>query len=275
MLKQLKNRIGRILGKSKPKIPPLEPIQKLRAQLPDASDLDIETILRVQPFTMTSPERILALCNAVEYLVKSKIEGSIVECGVWRGGSSAAAAITLRQLNDHSRSLWLYDTYEGMSPPSVDDVDCWGHDADGLLKQQDPKDASSVWCVSSLDEVKQVIASTDYPKDQVHFVEGKVEETIPNAMPEKIALLRLDTDWYESTKWELENLFPRLVPGGVLIIDDYGHWKGCRKAVDEYFAKNSIPMLLNRIDYTGRLGIKLGNPSAATQIPPHAISHVA
>jgi hypothetical protein len=86
---------------------------------------------------------------------------------------------------------------------------------------------------------------------------GKVEDTIPADIPEKIALLRLDTDWYESTKHELIHLFPRLQKGGVLIIDDYGFWKGARKAVDEYFAENNIQILLNRIDDTGRMAIKL------------------
>jgi O-methyltransferase len=83
-----------------------------------------------------------------------------------------------------------------------------------------------------------------------------VEDTIPASVPEQIALLRLDTDWYESTKCELEILFPRLVKGGVIIIDDYGCWQGARKAVDEYFNKNNIAILLNRMDDTGRIGIK-------------------
>ena len=80
---------------------------------------------------------------------------------------------------------------------------------------------------------------------------------MPGYLPSGIALLRLDTDWYESTKHELEHLYPLLVSGGVIIIDDYGHWKGAKKAVDEYIKDNNLPLLLNRIDYTGRIGIKL------------------
>jgi hypothetical protein len=104
--------------------------------------------------------------------------------------------------------------------------------------------------------VKLNIESTNYPKNLVHFVKGKVEDTIPQTMPEKIAILRLDTDWYESTYHELKHLFPKLVKGGIIIIDDYGHWKGAREAVDQYFTENGIHILLNRIDYTGRIGIK-------------------
>jgi hypothetical protein len=93
----------------------------------------------------------------------------------------------------------------------------------------------------------------------VRLVKGKVEDTVPKNAPEKIALLRLDTDWYESTRHELVHLFPRLLPGGVLIIDDYGHWQGARKAVDEYIAGNQVKILLNRVDYTGRIGVKIAN----------------
>lgn len=91
----------------------------------------------------------------------------------------------------------------------------------------------------------------------LEFVIGPVEETLITKVPERIALLRLDTDWYESTRAELEYLYPRLVVGGVLIVDDYGHWKGARKAVDEYFAAlgNDAP-LLNRLDYTGRMAVR-------------------
>ncbi len=98
--------------------------------------------------------------------------------------------------------------------------------------------------------------STGYPKEKIHLIKGKVEDTIPENIPKEIALLRLDTDWYESTKHELIHLFPLLKPNGILIIDDYGHWEGARKAVDEYISDNNIHILLNRIDYSGRISVK-------------------
>jgi hypothetical protein len=149
----------------------------------------------------------------------------------------------------------MYDTFDGMSTPTEMDVDFQGQTAQQLLEQQDRSDETSVWCCSPLDQVKMTMSNTGYPLEQIKCIEGKVEQTLLVDVPEQIALLRLDTDWYESTRCELEYLFPRLVPGGVLIIDDYGHWKGCRRAVDEYFEQNQIAMLLNRIDYTGRIGI--------------------
>jgi hypothetical protein len=97
---------------------------------------------------------------------------------------------------------------------------------------------------------------TGYPPEKVHFVKGMVEDTIPEQSPDGIALLRLDTDWYQSTKLELLHLYPRLANQGVLIIDDYGHWQGARRAVDEFISELRDPILLHRIDYTGRIAIK-------------------
>jgi hypothetical protein len=104
--------------------------------------------------------------------------------------------------------------------------------------------------------VKELIGSSGYPDAKVHYVVGRVEDTVPDGAPSEIALLRLDTDWYESTKHELVHLYPRLTPGGVLIIDDYGHWAGCRKAVDEYFSERGRHLLFSRIDYAGRIALK-------------------
>ncbi|NOR70223.1 MAG: macrocin O-methyltransferase [Methylomarinum sp.] len=217
----------------------------------------IEVYKKVKPYTMTSPERIFALCDAVKYIHEKKIEGDIVECGVWKGGSMMAVAEILLSSGDSSRNLYLFDTFEGMTPPTEKDVDIAGVSAETLLEQSDKMKEESVWCCASLDMVQSAVNSIGYPSEKIHFVKGMVEQTIPFSAPDKIALLRLDTDWYESTKHEMEHLFPRLVKGGVLIIDDYGHWQGARKGVDEYIEKNNIKILLNRIDYTGRIAVKV------------------
>ncbi len=229
--------------------------EPLANKFPDALGWQLQIIESVQAVTMTSPERIFALINAVEYVCKNNIPGDFVECGVWKGGSSAAIAQALVYLNNTHRTLWMYDTFDGMSQPTDSDVDCHGQTAGQLLQQQDIAQSDSVWCRSPLEEVKATMEATGYSQDRIRFVQGRVEDTLPQRSPEKIALLRLDTDWYESTKCELEILFPKMPAGGVLIVDDYGHWKGCRKAVDEYFAAQRVSMLLNRIDYTGRIGI--------------------
>lgn len=210
---------------------------------------------KVAPFTMTSQERIFSLIEAVKYIHKYKIEGDIVECGVWKGGSMLAIAETLKSINDTDRELFLYDTFEGMSEPSAVDETFSGEDASELLRQDEAK-KGLIWAYSTLDTVKQTMALSKYNPAKINYVVGKVEDTIPAKIPQKIALLRLDTDWYESTKHELIHLFPLLQKGGILIIDDYGFWKGARKAVDEYFEERQFPIFLNRIDDTGRIAIK-------------------
>jgi O-methyltransferase len=188
----------------------------------------------------------------VRYVSASAIAGAIVECGVWKGGSMAAIARTLLQLQDVRRDLYLFDTFEGMPEPTTKDIDYSGKHAAEVLKE----DSGSRCADAPLERVKEVLYGTGYPRERIHFVRGKVEETIPASAPDSISLLRLDTDWYTSTTHELVHLFPRLAQAGVIIIDDYGHWRGSREACDEYFAKNRIPILLNRIDYTGRIALK-------------------
>ena len=232
----------------------------LASRFPDSSPQQREIIEAVTPFTMTSPERILALCDAAEHVTQNEIAGDIVECGVWKGGSMAAVARTLTSMQSTRRTLWMYDTFEGMSAPTENDVDFRGKSAKSMLDDADVELAESkesIWCRCGLETVQQTLRETAYPEAHLRFVKGKVEDTLIDNSPEQIAILRLDTDWYESTRCEMETLFPKLVVGGVLVIDDYGHWQGCRKAVDEYFAKNNVKMFLHRVDYTGRLGIKL------------------
>jgi O-methyltransferase len=206
----------------------------------------------VLPWTKTSPDRIYALIQAVRYISSNGIAGAIVECGVWRGGSMAAVARTLLQLKDTSRDLYLFDTFEGMTPPTEKDIDHGGMPAAQVLS----RDIDARYGDAPLEQVKDLLYPTGYRRQKMHFVPGDVDKTIPAHAPEVISLLRLDTDWYESTKHELTHLFPRLSQSGVIIIDDYGHWKGSRQACDEYFAQHRIPILLNRIDYTGRIAVR-------------------
>lgn len=223
-------------------------------------DLDTQAariIQQVRPYTMTSPERLFALIQAVRYVSAAGIAGDIVECGVWRGGSMMAAAHTLLERHDITRQLYLFDTFDGMSAPTDKDVAIDGRSARDLLTAQRKEDQASAWCYATIDDVKSNMTSTGYDEGLVHYVQGKVEDTIPAVAPDRIAVLRLDTDWYESTRHEMEHLFPRLVAGGVLIVDDYGHWAGCRQAIDEYLKKQGIEILLNRVDYTGRIAVKL------------------
>jgi len=215
---------------------------------------------RCEPYTMTSRERMYAVYQATRYIVEADVPGDIVECGVWRGGSSMMAALTLMGAGAGAgggdRRLWLYDTFEGMTEPGQRDVGPDGRSAHGEW-ERNRREGHNDWCYSPLDEVRSNILSTGIATDAFELVQGRVEDTIPARAPERIALLRLDTDWYESTHHELVHLFPRLSRGGALLIDDYGHWDGVRAAVDEYRRDQGIKLLLSRTDYAGRMAIKL------------------
>lgn len=208
-------------------------------------------------FTMTSCERMYALYKATEYIEKAGIPGAVVECGVWLGGSMMVAALTLKQIGSFDRDLYLFDTFEGLPrPDEAVDIDVWGNRAVDWWLPTSTGNESSHAAEAALDEVRVNLLSTGYPAERLHFVKGMVERTLPEAAPPELALLRLDTDWYASTKHELEHLFPRIARNGILIVDDYGHYRGARRAVDEYIEKYRQPLLLNRVDYTGRLAVK-------------------
>jgi hypothetical protein len=226
----------------------------VQSLIPEIAPDDIDLIARYRDFTLTSIERQWALISSIRYLNAAGIEGDIVECGVWRGGSMMLAK-DLCSDSQIARRIYLYDTFTGMSEPTGDDVSHIERPARETYRAT-VSDGNTGWAEASLEDVTDNFRQAGLLDDSVAFVKGKVEETLAdtNSHPQRIALLRLDTDWYESTKVELEVLYPRLVPGGVLIIDDYGHWAGARKAVDEYFEKD--PILLNRIDYTARLAVR-------------------
>ena len=226
---------------------------KLRARFDERLCTTIET---VAPHTMTSTEKLAALVEATRYVVHHRVPGEIVECGVWRGGSMQAVALTLLELGSADRELHLFDTFEGMPPPSEKDTRATGKgsvSADELLAESD-KD-SRMWAIAPLDGVKAVMSQTGYPAELVHYHPGLVEDTTPDQAPGTIAILRLDTDWYASTKHELTHLYDRLSPGGVLILDDYGDWEGARKATDEWLAETGEQIFLAPMG-TGCIGIK-------------------
>jgi O-methyltransferase len=213
-----------------------------------------------QPFTLTSEARLLAVVDAVRYVTEREIPGAFAECGVWKGGSVLAIILTLQDAGIDDRDLYLYDTFENMSQPTEADTSAFERPALDTWREAEER-GEAPWApyfdaaTFSERQVRETLLSTGYPEERLHFVRGKVEETLPQQAPERLALLRLDTDWYESTRHELQHLYPRLSDGGVLIIDDYGHWEGARRAVDEYLGAGQS-LLLSRIDYTGRIAIK-------------------
>jgi len=213
--------------------------------LPDRiDDAKRRIITRVQEWTMTGPTKLDALIEAVRYIERYDVPGDVVECGVWRGGSMQAVALALLDAGDTSRELHLFDTFEGMPPPTDEDARTVGGDVTSAAELLATSDRDSkMWAAATLEDVQDGMARTSYPADKIHYHRGLVEETTPQEAPERIALLRLDTDWYASTKHELEHLYDRLVPGGVLILDDYHSWDGAKQAVDEWLEEAGHPLL--------------------------------
>lgn len=212
------------------------------------------TMKAVRPWTMTSYFRVFALVVAVRYIVDRDVPGDVVECGVWRGGSMQAVARTLQGRGVSDRDLHLFDTFEGMPEPTDEDRRVGGPPARELLESS-PQAARSIWAIADLPDVQAGMSRTGYPADRIHYHAGLVQDTIPAQAPEQIALLRLDTDWYESTRHELAHLYDRVPSGGVVIIDDYDYWAGSRKAVDEFFAARGEQLLLVPVD-SGRVAVK-------------------
>lgn len=218
------------------------------AQASSTPDFDEDAARIIQDsngLTMTSPERLFSLIEAVRYVERAGIQGDVVECGVWLGGSMKAAATTLISLGKTQRTLWLYDTYEGLPEATEHDVDFSGYSQADIWRPGMAR--------APLYRVQETMRSTGYPEDNLQYVVGKVEETIPQNTPKSIAILRLDTDYYSSTKHELQHLVPLVSKGGVVIIDDYGHFKGARLAVDEYLSEQRLHVFLSRVDYSARL----------------------
>src|SRR4051794_17883522 len=235
--------------------PPRQPPPKPPAP-PPAPHFDEEArqmMLAARPRTMTSDTKLFSLIVATRHVVRHGIEGAIVECGVWRGGSMQVVAWTLLGMNAAGRDLYLFDTFEGMPPPEAQDVRFDGRPAEALLEET-PR-TGNVWAVAGLDDVRAGMAETGYPAERVHCIAGRVEETLPEHAPDSIALLRLDTDWYGSTRHELDHLYDRVPSGGIIIFDDYDYWVGARKAVDEFFEQRGERLLLVPMA-SGRIAVK-------------------
>jgi O-methyltransferase len=195
--------------------------------------------------------------EAIKYILNNNIEGSVVECGVY-SGDFEYTCIKEFMNNNSTRDIYLYDTFEGLVKPSEydytrDDATIYKMNKDEVYnywKNNIISDTVNGWCYTPLDKVKDRLNSTGYPQDKLHYIVGDVLKTLKDKsnIPEKIAILRLDTDWYESSKYELEQMYNNVVTGGVIIFDDYYHWDGQRRAVDEYFENIGISYDFVKLD---------------------------
>ena len=205
---------------------------------------------------MTPKIRIYNLLQALRHLKHKKIHGDYVECGVWKGGNILLLKKFLETEDENHRNIYAYDTFEGMTSPDENDFEIGNNNFASKLLEKDKSKKTNVWGICSLEEVKKNISKHVKNLNNINFIKGPVENTLNERknIPEKISLLRLDTDWYQSTKKELEVLYQKVASGGVIIIDDYGHWGGSKKAVDEFFSNKFVWM--HYVDYACRLIIK-------------------
>jgi O-methyltransferase len=234
----------------------LNQLQKMANYQYNITDIELDAVFqhiyyKIKDYSLVGIERCYALYKSVLYVIENNIQGDFVECGVWKGGSCMLMAYTLMENGVTDRKIWLYDTFSGMVQPGENDGEAEKKEWE-LNKITEHRNN---WCLGEIEEVEQNLLSTGYPADNIRLIKGKVEDTIPATIPGKIAILRLDTDWYDSTKHELVYLYPLLQDHGILMIDDYGAWQGARKATDEYFRQRP-PVFFNRVDYTGRLIVK-------------------
>ncbi len=217
-----------------------------------------ENIRNISQYTMSSKSGLdsaYSTMHTIKYISENNIEGDIVECGVWRGGLMMMAASYLHHLKNYNKKIYLYDTFAGMTEPDEVDVDFGGREMKPIW--QNAKDRNElIGFGGTLEEIQENMRQTQYPEDKLVFVKGDILETIPETIPEKIAFLRLDTDWYKSTLHELEHLYPLLSSKGIMVIDDYGWCKGSRKATDEYFGKLPFKPFLFRLNETIRIVVK-------------------
>lgn len=198
-----------------------------------------EIYKKVQPYTLTTPERINSLISLADYCNDNKIEGDFVECGTYKGGSAAVLSMCMGE----GRHLWLYDSFKGM--PETIDKD--GQDAAMYVGE----------CAATAADVKEAMRTISTPDDKYSIFEGWFEDTFKaENLPEKVALLHCDADWYNSVTLVLNTFYDRIPDGGCIVLDDFGYWEGCREAFYDFCSKKGIKPLLERVGSTQAYWIK-------------------
>ena len=221
-------------------------------QIPRARVTEVDAlsaIVRVLPKTMLPMSRLLDLYEIVKRLNQEGVKGNLVECGVWNGGAVGLMAIANRRHPGPARQLHLYDSFEGLPKPTEFDTDVYSGYLEerkklpGAAHEMEGRTAIGACRGTSELEVEQFLTNRlGVNRDELVFHVGWFQDTVPASRESigDIALLRLDGDWYEFTKVCIENLFDNVVPGGFIVIDDYGTFEGCRKAIDEFFVGRQI-----------------------------------
>lgn len=197
-------------------------------------------------YTLTSPEALESVVTLTLHAIDTEIPGDLVECGTWMGGCSFAMLLAQRYAyGEIRRPVWMYDSFEGMSPPSPEDgshAAKWYETAETLPKDR----ASNEWCIAPLEAVREHIAELKL-EGYALLRPGWLADTLPKNKPRQIALLRIDCDWYDPVKAVWEELEPNVSPGAPIIIDDYYAWEGATLATHEYLSTHKLPWPISSI----------------------------
>jgi hypothetical protein len=189
-------------------------------------------------FTMVGRKRLDNVQNCVEEIIARGVSGDLVETGVWRGGTTILMRAILKAHDISDVTVWCADSFEGMPKPTATD----------LQAQPESDFSDRDYLAVSLAQVKANFERFGLLDDQVRFLKGWFRDTLPTAPIQRIALLRMDGDLYSSTMDALKYLYPKVSPGGYVIVDDYNSWAACRQAVDEYRRENGIHEELISVD---------------------------
>lgn len=242
-------------------------LNKLFSKQPE-SDGELETvkklIKKIRPYTMLSTTRLISLYTQVKYCEQSNLKGDYMECGVWKGGAVGLMALTNQLYGRKRRNLFLFDSFDDICPPdpkidgfrAMQDTLKYSNKSDLNKLKSDAKKPikgfyDSFGGKGTLSQNKQLLLSKiKYDKKYVHFYKGWFEDTMPKTFKavDNLAILRIDADWYKSVYICLKYFYPKVVKGGFIIVDDYGYYEGCTKAVNKYFLEHNIQIYPNRID---------------------------
>ncbi len=210
-------------------------------------------LMKVIPrYTMVSVTRLSKLYQLVQEANAQGIPGDLVECGVWNGGSSAVMARASQDaVHPVRRRLWLFDSFQGLPPPG---------DKDGRLEQDSYFQG---WNKGDTGKVREVMDRLGIPTEDLSIVPGWFQDTLDAPGLDRIALLHVDADWYDSVKLVLDKLYDRVAPGGFIVLDDYGLWKGCRKALDDFLRERRLEGI--PLTHVGRRAVYFEKPRSAEE----------
>ena len=237
---------------------------KLLVRQPTAESLHFARLmLQVKPsYTMVTNKNLIVLYNLVQRANSLDLPGDIVECGVWNGGSAAVMGLSNIEGTHkyRNRTIWLFDSFQGLPPPTEQDG------------EEERANYFEGWGKGDVGKTKQVFARLGVPLDHVRIIPGWFDATLRTAPVDSIAILHIDADWYESVKLVLDLFYDKVVPGGFIILNDYGTWQGCNQALADYFTEHGISdVMITQVDPAGGAYFQKVSVNETAQVDPYGL----